>query len=970
MGDRPHQGGDGSDGTEFRLAILGPVAGWRGGVPVALGPTRLRAVLTLLLLYADAGLSRADIVDALWADDPPGTAATMVHGYITRIRGLLGHGRVHAAAPRPNQALSWDGARYRLAPGAVASDLTEFARLADLAGQGAASGDAARACQRYEESLRLWRGEPAADIELLQGHPAVIELSQRRTSLIVDYAAAAGTAGLHAQVLGHLQSLAGRAPLDERVHARLMIALAATGRQAAALGVYSDVRHRLDRELGIRPSRELADAHLLVLREQIVPATARPPRPAATAGQPKPRQLPAPARHFAGRASELSALTALLEGAAWEAPGTVVISAIGGTAGVGKTALAVHWAHQVASRFPDGQLYVNLRGFDPSGNPVAPADAVRRFLDALCVPVRQIPSSPEAQQDLYRSLLADRRMLIVLDNARNTEQVRPLLPGPSCLVLVTSRNQLTSLVAAEGAHPVTLDLLTPAEADELLAQLLGRERLAAEPGVAAELTGLCARLPLALSIAAARAAMQPGLPLATLAGQLRDVGRRLDALDAGDLASVRAVFSWSYDNLGEPGARMFRLLGVHPGPDITAAAAASLAAIPLDQARHALTKLTRASLLAEPAPGRYAFHDLLRAYATELATATDTPADRQAATTRMLDHYLHTAARAARLRNQAKEPVALAPPRPGAAPEQPADDRQALAWFEAEHQVLLAALTLAAESGFDTHAWQLPWAMESFLQPRGHWLEWAAAQRTALAAATRLGDTAAQALSGRLLAKACTDLRDNDQALDHFASGLTLYHRLGNRLGEARSHQGLGVLAQRQGRYADALGHAEQALRLCQAIGDKASEAEALNDVGWYHGLLSDYQQARAFCRQALTLSAEAGHRRLEGCVWDSVGYAEHHLGNLAEAAACYQRALSLFREVGDRFDEAETLTHLGDTRHAAGEQAQTREAWQQALAILDDLQHPHAGQVRDKLRAAASETGAPGSSSRDAGSA
>ena len=972
MGNRSDQGGDGSGGTGFRLAILGPVAGSRGGVPVPLGPVRQRAVLTLLVLHAEAGLSRADIVDALWRGDPPGTAVTMVHGYITRIRGLLGHGQpVCAAAPGRSRALSWDGARYRLAPDAVESDLTEFAKLADLARQAAASGDAAQACQRYEHSLRLWRAEPAADIELLQGHPAVTELSQRRAALIVNYAAAAETAGLHAQVLGHLQSLAGRAPLDERVHARLMIALAATGQQAAALGVYSDVRHRLDRELGIRPSRELADAHLLVLREQIVPATAQPPRPAEAAGQPKPRQLPAPARHFAGRARKLSALTALLEGAAGEAPGTVVISAIGGTAGVGKTALAVHWAHQMASRFPDGQLYVNLRGFDPSGNPVAPADAVRRFLDALCVPARQIPSSPEAQQDLYRSLLADRRMLIVLDNARNTEQVRPLLPGgPSCLVLVTSRNQLTSLVAAEGAHPVPLDLLTPAEADELLAQLLGRERLAAEPGVAAELAGLCARLPLALSIAAARAAMQPGLPLATLAGQLRDVGRRLDALDAGDLASVRAVFSWSYDNLGEPGARMFRLLGVHPGPDITAAAAASLAAIPLDQARHALTKLTRASLLAEPAPGRYAFHDLLRAYATELATATDTPADRQAATTRMLDHYLHTAARAALLRNQAKEPVALAPPRPGVAPEQPADDRQALAWFEAEHQVLLAVLTLAAESGFDTHAWQLPWAMESFLQPRGHWLEWAATQRTALAAATRLGDTAAQALSGRLLAKACTDLRDNDQALGHFASGLTLYHRLGNRLGEARSHQGLGVLAQRQGRYADALGHAEQALRLCQAIGDKASEAEALNDVGWYHGLLSDYQQARAFCRQALILSAEAGHRRLEGCVWDSVGYAEHHLGNLAEAAACYQRALSLFREVGDRFDEAETLTHLGDARHAAGEQAQAREAWQQALAILDDLQHPHAGQVRDKLRAAASETAAPGNWSPDAGSA
>ena len=321
-----------------------------------------------------------------------------------------------------------------------------------------------------------------------------------------------------------------------------------------------------------------------------------------------------------------------------------------------------------------------------------------------------------------------------------------------------------------------------------------------------------------------------------------------------------------------------------------------------------------------------------------------------AAAGRVLDHYLHTAGSAARLLNPAMDPVALTPPRPGAAAGQPADHRQALAWFEAEHQVLLAALTLAARSGFDVHAWQLSWAMTPFLRARGHWQEWAAAQRTALAAATRLGDTAAQALSGRLLANACTGLGDHDQARGHFASSLTLYQRLGNRLGEAKVQHNLGGLAERQGRYADALGHAGQALRLFKAAGDKAGEAQALNDVGWYHGLLGDYQQARTFCRQALTLCAEIFDHWMEGHAWDSLGYAEHHLGNLAEAAACYQRALSLHRESGYRFGEAETLTHLGDTRQAAGDLAQAREAWQQALAILEDLQLPDADQVRDKL--------------------
>ena len=386
-------------------------------------------------------------------------------------------------------------------------------------------------------------------------------------------------------------------------------------------------------------------------------------------------------------------------------------------------------------------------------------------------------------------------------------------------------------------------------------------------------------------------------------------------------------------------------------PDICVPAAASLAATAQPGARRLLRELARAHLITEHAPGRYAFHDLLRAYAAEQAHHTGSQAGRDAATGRVLDYYLHTAAAAARLLNPAKEPVALAPPRPGSVPGQPADYRQALAWFEAEHQVLLAALTLAAGSGFDAHAWQLPWALAAFLQPCGHRQEWAATQRIALAAATRLGDTAAQALSGRLLGMACTSLGDHDQARGHFASALTLYQRLGNRHGEAKIHGNLSGLAHSQGRYADALGHVEQALRLYQAIGDKVSEAGALNNLGWTHCLCGDYQQARTFCRQALTLCAEAGDPWMEGQAWDSLGYAEHHLGNLDEAAACYQRALNLLREVGDRFYEADTLTHLGDTRHAAGDLPQARQAWQQALTILDDLQHSAAAdQVRAKL--------------------
>jgi tetratricopeptide (TPR) repeat protein len=690
----------------------------------------------------------------------------------------------------------------------------------------------------------------------------------------------------------------------------------------------------------------------IIDREHRLPGGAGPSATAAVSDPViVPRQLPAPVSQFMGRLKELSTLTALLDQADTQTLGTVVISAIGGTAGIGKTALAVHWAHQIVNQFPHGQLYVNLRGYDPA-QPVAAADALAGFLRALGVPGQDIPADEAERAARYRSLLVDKQMLVVLDNASDAEQVRPLLPGtPSCAVLVTSRDALAGLVARDGAARLDLDLLPLPQAVALLTELIG-EPARADPDAAAALARQCARLPLALRVAAEQAAARPGVPLTDLVADLADQQRRLDLLDvAGDpRTAVRAVFSWSYQQLPGEAARMFRLLGLHPGPDITATAAASLAAIAEADAHRLLRELARVHLIAEHIPGRYAFHDLLRAYAAEQAQHTDSQADRDAAIGRALDHYLHTAAAAARLLDPSREPVILTPPRSGTSAGQPADHSQALAWFEAEHQGLLASVAVAAESGFDSYAWQLPWAMTSFLQTRGHWQEWAATQRTALAAATRLGDTAAQALSSRLLALACTNLGDHDQARGHYASSLTLYQRLGDRLGEARIQQNLCVLAERQGRYTDALGHAEQALLLNQAIGDKASEAVTLNNVGWCHGLLGDYQQARMFCRRALTLSAEAGHRRLEGEAWDSLGYVEHHLGNLAEATACYQRALAIFRESGDRFYAAEALTHLGDTLQAAGELAQARAAWQEALLILDDIQHPHAGQVRAKL--------------------
>ena len=628
---------------------------------------------------------------------------------------------------------------------------------------------------------------------------------------------------------------------------------------------------------------------------------------------------------------------------------------------VGKTALAVHFAHQAAGDFPDGQLYVNLRGFDPAGPPMTPGEAIRIFLDALGVRAAQLPASLDAQTGLYRSLLAGRRMLVLLDNARGVGQVRPLLPaGPGCLVLVTSRSQLTGLAAAEGARPMALDLLTGGEAHELLAARLGDERLAAEPAAVQELIGLCARLPLALAIAAARAASQPALPLAALAAKLRDAGGRLDALDVGDTAaSVRAVFSWSYQQLDAATARMFQLLGLHPGPGIGVPAAASLAALPPRQARAVLAGLTRAHLLAEPAPGRFAFHDLLRAYATERARADEGEAERHAAVHRMLDHYLHTACPAALLIHPTSRTITLPPPQPGVEPQRLGDIGQAQAWFEAERQVLMAAATQALEEGLYTHAWQIAWALGRFLDLLGHWDDWVAAEQIALTATQRLGDRAAHAFAHWQFGYAHTRLGHHEDAHAHLERALSIYTELGDGAGAAEAHISLGVMLEEQGRDADALGHTRQALELFTAADDRAGQALALNGIGWIDIKLGDYRHALISCGQALELFTELGYSRLEADIWDSLGLAHHHLGDHAESAACYQRALGLYREIGDRWAQAETLGHIGDTCLAAGQPDEARAAWEEALAILDDLRHPGAGQVRAKLAGLGADPGA-----------
>ncbi|MFG1675342.1 ATP-binding protein [Micromonospora sp. NPDC049282] len=662
----------------------------------------------------------------------------------------------------------------------------------------------------------------------------------------------------------------------------------------------------------------------------------------------RPAQLPADVPGFTGRAEQMRRLDALLDADPGDSAGAVPISLVTGTAGVGKSALAVHWGHRVADRFPDGQLYVNLRGYNPSGPALRFGEVVRAFLDALQVPPERLPHSIDAQAGLYRSLLAGKRVLVVLDNARDPEQVRALLPGTAgCLVVVTSRDQLTGLVASEAAVPLRLDQLSEGEARSLLVQRLSRSRVAAESAAVDQIVALSARLPLALAIVAGRAAMASALPLATLADEMQRTRGRLDAFVSEDSsADVRAVFSWSYHRLSQGAARLFRLLGLHPGPHICVPAAASLAGVAISEARRLLTELTCRHILTEYPPGRYTTHELLQAYAAELVRDDEQDSDRDEAMQRMLDHYLHTAHRAATL--LFPETIKLADPQMGVVPEDIVDDRAALEWFAAEHHVLLAIVDRAEAAGSDTHVWQLAWSLETYFDFRGYWHDLAATQTQALAAASRLADPAAQAHAHRGLGGAHLRLGQHDAADRHHRSALDLFTRLADFSGQARSYRGLAWLCSQRGRNAEALEHNRQALNRYEEAGNRVGHASTLNSVGYSLALTGDYRQAVDHCRRALAMLREIGDQHSEAATWDSLGYAYHHLGESREAIECYQRALGLHRRFGERYFEAIVLTHLNEAYDASGETEAAGQVLRQARDVLASLGRTADGGFRD----------------------
>ena len=684
--------------------------------------------------------------------------------------------------------------------------------------------------------------------------------------------------------------------------------------------------------------------------------------PADNAGLIRPRQLPTSAQRFIGRTTHLKTCTELLDqatsgsaasgrarsGSARPGSGPMVI-VIEGTAGVGKTTLATHFAHSVSDLFPDGQLFVNMRAYDHAAGPMSVGDVLPGFLDALGVAPQSFPESADGQAALYRSVLAGKRVLIVIDNVRDAEQVRGLLPGgPGSLVLVTSRNQLAGL-AAEGARPVRLDPFTAEEAHELLDTRLGAPLVEREPQAASELIELCAGLPLALSVAAAYAATHPDFPLTALTSEFRRWG--LDMLETGDPATTtRSVFAQSYHHLGERAALVFRLLGVHPGPDIPLAAIASLTALPAEQARRAVDELTRAHLLDECLPGRFTFHALLRAYAAELANRLDTAAEREAAAHRLLDHYLHTAMAAAAELRPYLPPPDLDPPRPGVAITGIADPAAGATWFAAESPVLLALICHADAAGFDGHAWKLPWALSAYFQLRGRLPDYLATQRTAVAAANRLGEPLAQAHSHYHLAFAQERLCDRETAWQNAQRALELFRELGDRGNEAAVLCEMAVLLERQGRHAEALEFARDGLALAEAAGHRWTRGMLENNFGWMCAHLGEHEQALSHCQRALSLHHELGNALGMAATLDSIGYIYQQNGDYAESRASYKLALAVYREIGDLFGEGLALNGLGDTYAAEGDVVMAKETWLRAAATLEQLSHPLAREVRAKL--------------------
>jgi DNA-binding SARP family transcriptional activator/tetratricopeptide (TPR) repeat protein len=907
--------------TPTQLRLLGPVEIVVDGRPRPVAGLRRRAVLAALGLRPGETVAADRLINVVWADEPPATPSNTLQRHISFLREALGPTAPIVARP-PG---------YALAIAADAVDAVRAEHLIRAASPGASAAD-------LRTALDLWRGEALAD---LTGLPWFQEQAVRLETLRLDgvhrFIEQRLSAGEHASVIPDLEALVDQHRFREDFHRQLMLALYHSGRQVEALDVFRKLRHTLDDELGIEPSAGLRALEVALLRQDLSTLDGgAQPRIEVETGRSEPRapaQLPLTTPAFTGRDRELAELDDLV---GRMAGGTVVIAAIAGTAGVGKTALAVHWAHRHAYEFPDGQLYANLRGYDPAGEPKDPGEVLCGFIAALGTPPDQIPTSLDEQASLLRTLLAGRRVLVLLDNARDAEQVRPLLPGtPGCLVLVTSRNQLTSLLVTEGALPVSLERPSAAEAHAMLDRRLGTARTWREPAAVDDIVTRCARLPLAIALAAARAAANPRLTLTAVAGELRAA---LEQLHGGDPHSdLRAVFSWSYQALSSAGAALFRQLGHCPGAEFSTAAAASAAGLPVAEVRPVLAELVRDHMITELRPDRYALHDLLRAYAVELATAHDGAQTWAQARARLSAYYFHSTYVAAFRLGRHREPIAVADPPAAVSVEPFPTDDAALDWFN-DHRPLLVRLVTEDPVGGGWRPWQLAWAVLGFLETRGYWEENVAIQEFAVRTAESDGDAIGLAYARRSLGGALGVAGRHVEAYAQTELAAHDFVALGNDTLAAYCHINLGWVAELRGDIPDSLHHVEVAYGLFLSVGHVRGQAMAHNAIAECLAQLGRIDEALKHSEAAYATLGTTGERIDEADAARSLGFVQVRAGDQAAAAALYQRAVQLYHEVGETRSEAETYELLGDAHHAFGDGGAAGAAWLRALTLLQHL--------------------------------
>ena len=908
------------------FCLLGPALVRCEGriVPVPTG--KQQAVLVTLLLNPNRVVTTAMLTDALWGLEPPPSAAPTIRNYVKRLRRTL--------LPIGPDRISTQPGGYAIRADPAEVDLFRFEQLV-------AAMHAAKRASSWEQvrshataAIALWRGQPFAGTG-----SEVLELREapRLVEMWLDAVQARAEADLHlsgpAAVIPELRRLRHDQPLREKISELLMLALYQSGRQAEALAVYTEARAVLVEETGAEPGAELR-----ALQRRILAAD--PELTSQASPKVVPRELPGAVRDFTGRGTELAMLTGFLADADGRAAQTVLISAISGTAGVGKTALALHWAHAVAERFPDGQFYVNLRGYDP-GQPVAAGDALAGFLRALGVPGQDIPAEAAERAARYRSLLAGRRVLVVLDNASSAEQARPLLPATAgSLAVVTSRDDLAGLVARDGARRLELDLLPTADAVRLLRTLIGG-RVEDDPAAAEQVALQCARLPLALRVVAELAVARPWISLREMTEELADQRRRLDLLDAGldQDTMVRAVFSWSCRRLDVATVRAFRLASLHPGPDFDSYLVAAITGSTVDQADGVLARLVRGHLIHPVAPGRYGIHDLLRAYARALAAEQDGTDGEQAALTLLFDYYLNTAAAAM----DALYPVEQHR-RPGAPPPPPESSRLvtqaagARAWLDAERVNLVAVAVHAARTDWPGHATRLATTLFRDLITCGHLAEATTIFGCARDAARRSGDGAAEGEALIGLGAVAGRRGQYPRAAGYFLRALPLFRDAGDQLGEARTLCNIGLIDGIQGRYRQAVSRYRQALALGRMTEDLLSQARCLDNLGLLELRRGHLRQAAAHHRQAMLLHRGMGNSQGEANALANLGSIDLRLGYLHDAGERHRRALTIFREASDRTGEALSLAALGDIGLRQGRLDEAIGHQRQALTLFREI--------------------------------